>query len=206
MADIIPELYAQVAIPFAHASLAREAIITFGMRKADAYTATTANDIMTEWGDEWKATIDNQVTMGPVQLRVGTSTPGENLAVSGTTTVAGTASRPDSLSLPQAVLVHKLTLRGGRRGKGRFYVPWALADSDVGETGRLGVDAVSALQTRANAFLAGMESISGLGGLFLLHSESSDDTENPSAPGSPDEIVSLLVDPIVGVQRRRLGR
>lgn len=199
MADIIPPGFAEVIVPFSHASLARKALVTFGIGLNDVATVTMANSIMTVFGGQWDDTIDTNVLMGPVTLRVGQD-GGENLVIVGSTTVVGIAARSDSINPSNAALVHKHTSRGGRRGRGRMYIPWSCADSDVDEVGIIGTAQRTALGNIANSFLIALGTVTGVDDMVLLHSE------GQSTPGAPNVVTDLSIDARVGVQRRRLGR
>jgi hypothetical protein len=101
-------------------------------------------------------------------------------------------------------LIHKRTSRGGRRGRGRMYIPWASPTSDIGETGVVTSTRVTAAQSAINAWRTAV--IAAAGPIVLLHRPSTPGTTHPSTPGPPDEVSSLVVDPLVATQRRRLGR
>lgn len=202
---IIPEGFALVEIPHTHPLIARQAVVTFGVNLTGTPTATQANALLAAYQSAFASTLDIQVSVGPVTMRVG-SASGENLVISGNTTFLGTSNRPDSLNPGQAVLMHKRTARGGRRGRGRMYLPWAIGDDSVDEAGRLSSGSVTAFNTRGSDFLTNISNVAEVDDMYLLHGESSPDAENPTTPGAPNEVTSLTVDPIVGSQRRRLGR
>jgi hypothetical protein len=96
------------------------------------------------------------------------------------------------------MLVHKGTARGGRRGRGRLFIPWCLNNSDIGEDGLIGTTSMSSRQSAMNVFLAKLatESVP----MVLLHDQ------GLTAPGSPDAVTYLNVDKLISTQRRRLGR
>lgn len=204
MALIIPPQFAQVTLPFKHASVPREAVITFGVDGegwGGDYVGL-ANFCYGAFANEFGAEIDSEVTMGPARLLVGQD-GGDPLAVVGTGNSVG--SRTASM-MPQnvALLVQKRSLTGGKRGRGRFYIPWILRDEEVVETGLVDGTALAAFQDHATTMLD--ELASGGGGadpapMVILHDSSGLGPE----PG-PSEVVSLTVDPMVATQRRRLGR
>lgn len=150
--------------------------------------------------DAWNASIgslmDAEVLMGPVELRVGQD-GGDALAVSGTH-IANGGTVQSAAPSNVAVLIQKRSTRGGRRGRGRMYVPWLISDANVNEVGIIVAGTVTAIQTECIDFLAGLTAAST--GMVLLHNTGG------SAPGSPDVVNALIVDNLIGTQRRRLGR
>jgi hypothetical protein len=107
---------------------------------------------------------------------------------------AGGASVPANV----AALIHKRTARGGRRGRGRMYLPWWIQESDVDERGAISSTTIGFMNTALATWLADLAA-DGCP-MVVLH----DPGRTPA--GAPDVVTSLTVDPIVGTQRRRLGR
>lgn len=185
-------------------------MITFGV-ESDNYGGDYEL-LATDLNDEFDTTIgtrlDSAVAFGPVVLRVGQD-GGENLVVSGTG--SGTGNQTQVSEPPNvAALIHKRTARGGRRGRGRMYLPWCLADADVDEAGVvLGATQVL-LQTQCTNFLghltAGTGAMTFAAAMVLLHSPSGDDVSSPTTPGDPNTVTTLTVDSLVATQRRRLNR
>lgn len=97
-----------------------------------------------------------------------------------------------------AVLVHKRTAEGGARGRGRFFLPWAVKEADVTENGGLVPATVTALSTTLNTWLTDLTS-RGIP-MHVLHQPG----DTPA--GAPTPVTSLSVDALVSTQRRRLGR
>lgn len=106
--------------------------------------------------------------------------------------------------LPQncALLVRKNTLLGGRRNRGRMFVPGILPDGQVDNVGVIGTSVVNGLQVQFNNFL---EDLRGEG-------EAGDEPIRPvilhnfkaGAPLDPTPITSLTVQSVIATQRRRL--
>ena len=205
MADIIPPGYGEVLVPFKHSSLARSAVITFGLALSDVPLVSDLNSITLQMESSFGPYVDDSVMVGPAVMRVGQD-GGEALVISGTDTFTGNRSGSSALNGGQAVLVHKRTSRGGRRGRGRMYIPWMTADTLVNEIGVLDSTERAALQTAVETWAADVLETPKFTDFVVLHSPSAPDTENPTVPGEPNVITSWVVDPIVGTQRRRLGR
>jgi len=203
---IIPPGFAECAITLTHAGYTRPAVVTFGVElpsgasDADqvAEDAVTAFMHVTAYGQAFTNSVQNALG----EARVGQD-GSEPIAGVFQSTLSGGSS--GNFEVPNvALLVHKRSARGGRRGRGRMFIPWILADADTDQTGGIGATPLAALQTRSNAFrniliVAGYQ-------LVLLHSVSGPEVTNPTTPGSPNVVTSLVVDPRVSTQRRRLGR
>ena len=204
MALLIPEGFAQITIPIRHVSMSREAVVTFGVSisvEPDPYV-DIVDFIFGIWFDTLGQRVDAGCTQGPARMAVGTSTS-EHIQVVGTET-NGSARAVAVLPPNNALLVKKTTNRGGRRGRGRMYVPWALDDNQVDEVGLLSGGELTAAQTEADNFLESLGTASGEDGphpMYLLH-----ESEGETAAGSPNLVTSLTCDGLVATQRRRLGR
>lgn len=205
---IIPPGYGQVTIPISHGSVARDAAIVFGVdMNAQPGSVGLANKILTDFTSEFAAVIDDAVTIGPARLAVGQD-GGESLVFIGSATAVGTSAQA-SMPSNVAVLLRKTSARGGRRGRGRMFLPWALSDAAVDDTGVILGGVITNLQTRADDFLNNLTLDAGATlatPMVLLHTESGQDVENPTATGLPNEVTALTVDGLIGSQRRRLAR
>lgn len=102
----------------------------------------------------------------------------------------------DTETLPQncSVLVHKRTATGGRRGRGRMFVPpFRPLENAVGATGVITAAALATIQ-------GWFTTLYGQHTWFLLHDNGT------LLPPAPTAITSFQVDPIIATQRRRLRR
>jgi hypothetical protein len=196
---IIPPGYALVSLPLKHSALSRAAIVTWGIQLNDVPDFADANDQLTAYNDNFGSNTDDSVTMGPVTLRVGQD-GGEALTVVGSATVDGGSAGSTKIAANSALLIHKHTARGGRRGRGRMYLPWVLAESSVTDTGVIDSTDRTAFQTHANDFLADVVAAGVVDAMVVLH------TSGESTPGLPNVVTSLTVDGVIGTQRPRLGR
>lgn len=190
---VIPPGFAHVIIPHTHTGLARSAVITFGIVPATGVPDPAEPDAILA-GYSANMTNDNQVTVGPVTVVYGQD-GGENVTLIGTDTDAGTSSS-DRVPSNVAVLVTKSTTRGGRKGKGRLFLPWRAQEDEVDELGIIGNTYLAGIQSECDDWLANL-SINDRP-MQLLHSS--------GTFGDPNEVVALTVNRMVGTQRRRLGR
>lgn len=193
-----PPGYANCSLEFALVSFPRHAFITFGCNPTDTDPLLVATNVKeaAAFTGSLLDIIDSNVTMVAVHVALGTD-GGEDLHGDLATSDAG---RRSGASLPSncALLVHKRTARGGRRGRGRVYLPWSLDDTIVDEIGIVPSATVTANNTKMATWLAQMtvEAVP----MVLLHDE------GLTAEGPPDPVTQLLVDGLIGTQRRRLGR
>jgi hypothetical protein len=98
-------------------------------------------------------------------------------------------------------MITKNTSLGGRRNRGRFYLPWAVDEGQVGENGAISNTQVNSLQARANKLLLNMAGGVGTGwplldGAMLLHNDEY----------IPTPITGLVANPTIRTQRRRQVR
>ena len=153
-----------------------------------------------EWlSDEWFAVIASSlaetVTSGPYSLAVGQD-GGDPITYDYPATNAG-----DETSFPMwpntAVLIKKTTASGGRRNRGRMYVPGFGLRSLVTPAGIIDPAYLADLQTNLDDFLALINAGTGFNAtnLGVLHSE---------PPSAPAVITSLTAEAKVATQRRRL--
>jgi hypothetical protein len=204
---IIPDGYADCSIQLKHTSLARPAFVTHGVKINAVAPNLVANLVKGAWDQATgvRLWLAQGVTLGPVTVRIGQASGDPLIYQSTDPLLVGLAS---SSQVPQntAVLFEKRTARGGRRGRGRMFWPWMLNEASVDDVGNLAGVAVTAYNTAINVNFAQLATV-GLP-MYILHSEAEPTMSNPSPgpPGPPDLVTSMAVDPVVGSQRRRLGR
>lgn len=108
---------------------------------------------------------------------------------------------PPSVSL----LVQKATNLGGRRGRGRVYIPWVTQEAAINDVGNIDGTSLAVRQQNALNWFLALEN----GGIpantptpmVVLHDEAGAGVEP-----APTPVVGLVVSQLVANQRRRLGR
>lgn len=93
-----------------------------------------------------------------------------------------------------ASLLRKITLAGGRRGRGRMFIP-GVSEEHVGPTGALTSTLVTALTNAGNDIMGNLVALSSVDAVVLFHN---------SAPFEPTEITSLVPSAKAATQRRRM--
>lgn len=200
MALVIPVGFAQVTVPLRQANVVRAAVITYGI-DIDAWTGSfsdLANWMTLDFDFAWGSTLDSSVTIGPSTVTIGQDGT-DNITVPGDVIATGNS---DYTSPPPnvAVLVRKNTLLGGRRNRGRIYIPWAVNRLSIGETGIIDAAAVTDRQTDAGQWMTALDGTHGGNGptpMVILHS--SGQTTVPP----PTDVSGLVVEARVATQRRR---
>lgn len=197
---IIPPGYAELSIPHRHSDLARPALVTMGLAISDVPDPSDVNAIVqTYWDEFFQVVGDSDVAIGPGTVRVGQD-GGDSLAVLGTVTHTGATGTSAAVNVGQALLVHKHTARGGRRGRGRMFIPWVLEEINVNDVGVLATSTVTGMNSLLALWKTAAEALAWVDSFVLLHGA------GESVPGLPNAILSLSADSMVGSQRRRLGR
>lgn len=108
-------------------------------------------------------------------------------------------------SLPQncALLVQKRTGLGGRKGRGRFFMPPVrLDEGSVAPNGQIDSAAVTVEQGLWDTWMGHADGSGGQYRIVILHHD------NPvvGPVPAPTNILSLVVENLIGTQRRRLRR
>ena len=190
--------FADVSVEFTHSLLPRPAYITFGVdpTATDPAQVATSVSLALNTAGSLLSLVDSNVTMSGIRVSLGTD-GSEDLVYDAQYTIACTksgASTPPNV----AVLVHKNTARGGRRGRGRFFIPWAWPNTQMTETGIIAAADVTTMQNACTTFLSALATQTVP--MQLLHGP------GQTAPGAPNQVLSLTVDRLISTQRRRLGR
>lgn len=196
VAEFIPPGFAEIIVPIKHVSLQRAAALVFGVELTTSGPdpIDVADDFALAWNLNAAGRLDSNVNWGPVEARVGQD---GGVALAGVGSLTGSGSRSgDSPSPNVAVLIHLRTARGGRRGRGRKYVPWYVGETEVDETGTITPAVVTSCTTAFSNLRTALTS-NGLD-LCILHSS------GLTPPGDPDLVTSVACDPRVATQRRRL--
>jgi hypothetical protein len=193
----VPTGYTNVAYRIALAGDAEEMLVTMGFRIFSGFGINPAGAELL--ADSFAANMINLCAAGYTfrGLRASDGPDGEGQVHEVERSVASTSTK---LGIPPntAYLTRKITGLGGRRNRGRFYMP-GVSEVDVDNTGLLTATHRTNYQTSVNAWFAQNNAGAEIEAHALFH-------ETPEgAPGiAPTDITSLLVQPKVGTQRRRL--
>lgn len=193
-----PPGFGDVSVKLTLTGFNRSAYITFGIDPTGTDPDLVAQACYTSLAGAGAlfSQLDSNVMIAETRVRLGTDGGEDLLGTHVTTTTGGRsgASVPPNVSL----LVHKRTARGGRRGRGRWYIPWLLLTTQVAEDGTLNAGVIGPLQTAMNTTLTALTTNNVP--MCVLHEPGT------TAEGAPNVVTSLTVSNIVATQRRRLGR
>jgi hypothetical protein len=200
-----PPGYAQCSYELRHNMMSRSAYITFGCDPTGTDPNALASQLRATFAlpTGLLTTMDANVTLIGSRVSLGTDGGEDLIGIDTTNVVCTKAGAPMPPNV--AALVHKRTARGGRRGRGRMYLPWAALSNATLENGVLSAADVTAITTGCSNWLTAMAA-SGPGPVVLLHRASLPGTENPTTPGPPNVVTSMYCDTTIATQRRRLGR
>jgi hypothetical protein len=202
MALVIPPGFAQASVEQRHDNDPDPWYCTFGvdLSGAGGDLAAAALNIANAWANNALPTQATAVSMTGVRLVVGQDGP-DNLISFLPTNAQG---QNTSAVLPQncALLVDKTSALGGKKNRGRMFVPGGITEGDVSATGVLAASYRSALQGRFDDFLEGLENgqftISTPTPMVILHNSGA------GATPAPTPVIALGVQATISTQRRRL--
>lgn len=201
----IPEPYAQVNHFYTGVNAPSGAQVTYGVIKFPNFddAAVEAEYFHTQWCSYILAQQTEDITCTKTLFKAGPNEDGPSAEFSDPTngTLTGSSTSPAI-----SALIKKGTALGGKKHRGRLYLP-SMREADVNESGLITSGQVDELQNVFNGWRAQLEGDDYL--LVLLHAYLLDDNDEPlpeNQQTEPDTITSLTVDPVVATQRRRQRR
>jgi hypothetical protein len=167
-----------------------EMAITYGVEGNAGLDQAAVDFLSSETGDFLTGVMGNVYRFEGVVVTIGQS--GADLIL---TSEDGAAQGTQGANLlPQncSALFKKSTGVGGRKNRGRFYVP-GIAEALVGDTGVLSAGAITQFQGQADDFLGDLNT--ALLPMVVLHTSPLD---------TPTTVTALTIDTRIATQRRRL--
>lgn len=198
MSVIIPPGFAQVSIEHWLTAYNRPAVTTWGIELSGGATDpdVVAQQQWSIYAANMGPQIDSTVTIRDCRVAIGQDGGDPILGFSTGTTAGGRSAESTPPAL--ALMITKRTNSGGRRGRGRIYIPWALADTAVAENGAIAGAALTAWGNAASAWLSTLATANR--DMVVLHGS------GLTVPPAPTPVVSLVVNPTIRTQRRRQAR
>lgn len=192
---ILPETYSTCRFVFNVAGVSDQMGTTLGFRGAGPSTPEDDAQILY---DEWTGVFISTpasclVGWTFVGVVVTRTVGGEPYVTEVTDPIVGTGAA-DGLVVNTCMLIRKNTASGGRKNRGRMFVPpFNVAEEEVENSGQIAPAAVAAQTVGWNSFLSAIET----GALFpfLYHSHVDD---------APTPITSLTAQNLAATQRRRM--
>lgn len=188
---IIPTGYAHIQHRFTGSGLPRGAAVTYGIKlNGGSWDPGDAGLLHGHFADDIMPFLTNDVTLTETLMKAGPNEDGP-FTVFSDPTVGGI----DATSFPPntAILVEKRTALGGRKNRGRMYLP-GVSEGLYDDAGDMGATSAGTWNTRLATWLASIES--EVLQMVILHNDSS----------TPTVVTSLQVDQVAATQRRRLRR
>lgn len=198
MSVIIPPGFAQVSIEHWLTAYNRPAVTTWGIdlsgnaADADSVAQQQWSIYTTHMGPQ----IDSTVTIRDCRVAIGQDGGDPILGFSTGSTAGGRSAESTPPAL--ALMITKRTNSGGRRGRGRIYIPWALSDTAVSENGAIAGASLTAWGSAASAWRSALAAANRH--MVLLHGS------GLTAPPAPTPVENLVVNPTIRTQRRRQAR
>lgn len=194
MGVIIPEGFGQASLLFGLAGKPDEMVVTFGYIAGGIAPSATPGEILTSWTGSGKPFFGAAMMTGWTVKGVRTTemTSTGPLVYQHMAAVVGTAS--GATAPPNcAVLVRKLTARGGRKGRGRMFLPPCVrTETDIDALGNFDAAWASAFDAKLALSLADMVTTGN--NMYLLHEDGT----------APNEVTALSTQLLLGTQRRRM--
>lgn len=185
----VPAGFAHVSHEISNSLSVRRAVVTYGI---DVNSLLTPQQIADEVADIF-VPVGAQFMSSAAQVertvvRFGPIPDGPTAA----NEANSSGAQPANAEPPQvATLIQKRTALGGRKHRGRLYMPW-ISEDNVNGGGVIDSLVLADLQTTANTWLADLEA--ALLPMVVLHNDAS----------VPTPVTSLTVSSRVATQRRRL--
>lgn len=200
MPSNIPSGFAQATMVFTHPQVPRPVVVTMGLSLLN-FTGTNlqaANKAYKAWKDTLLVKQDTECTFSHVDLFIGADEFPSGSVRSSESASSGGSSFP-GVPANVATLVNKSTAQLGRRGRGRMYVPFMMAEAGVDEGGNVDSTTRATLNTTLAAYMTSLTTVDAQGvgtlGPVLLHR---------TVPLVATEITTLTVAPKVGTRKGRI--
>jgi hypothetical protein len=194
---IIPVGFGQANIRFTGSSAPFGSEITFGFEHATAGPTDpiiAAEAIADEFSPQVMPQLCNTLVLAEVYVKYGPNATGPS--ASAFRNILGTQTEP-SVPPNLSILVRKNTTGGGRRGRGRFYIPGA-PEFQINASGNLSTAYLNSVQTALDVWYLGMVN-DGIAPV-VLHSA------GISSTPAPTPVLSLVAQALAGTQRDRMRR
>jgi len=198
---VVPPGFADVAIELRGLGDPVPWYVTYGVDISDAGgdVELIGRRQLAAWGTLMPK-LHTEVSMSGVKLTIGQDGPFPVRQFVPTLTAVNGATPGAKLPQNCALLVRKNTGAGGRRARGRFFVPLILAEGAVSNVGVIANDALADYTNGVNAFYASLTTGTAFPPtpMVVLHSTGISPVIDPSP------VLSLACDNVIATQRRRL--
>lgn len=185
---VIPVGYAQITHVYVGGAVPRGAVVTYGVEANWLDAQAAVADIHSSWGDTVVPNQNNSVTLSQTVAKLGPTETGPTFEFS-QQIEGGDSGEPEPPNV--AYLVSKKTALGGRKNRGRMYLP-GCETVQIGPNGNLVSLFRIALE---NALIVHLDFLATNDSpMVILHSDET----------APTPVTTLTVDNFCATQRRRL--
>lgn len=203
MARVIPPGFAEISQELRLSGYPRSAYVTYGIAIKGTQGASMglAEQAYNAFYAGMGNYMDSHVTFGRCRAVIGQD-GGDPLLDEYDGGENGGSSR-ESPPPAIAVLINKNTGVGGRRNRGRMFMPWYAPEGSISEAGTMTTGVLGSIRSSANIMLANLTGTADdinppewdlLDGMVILHGP---------LLGPPTPVTSLTVSATVSTQRRR---
>jgi hypothetical protein len=188
--------------------LARQAQLTYAVRNPTLLTTQqVANEFQASFNTNITLNFDSDVTAEPTFVRQGNGTRVVQEAVASGAAGTGLAS-PNVAPSNVAYLWKKTTGTGGKKNRGRTYVPWIVQNGQVSEIGVIDSTTTAFWLTQLETFRAdlitrGIPMVIANRTLVITPPQV---RPHVDALTTGPDVISYAPEKLVATQRRRLGR
>lgn len=168
--------------------------VGIGFGTIATFEQATVDELFADYKAEMATTFSPSLTMVGVTLYLkaaGGFTIWDSTGASAVGTSSGTAAPPNV-----AVLAHKNTGQGGRRGRGRMFLP-GVSEGFIDPNGALTSAAITQINSDLASWYSSIVGIATVDDVLLYHN-------NDLGNLSPTIVTGFTVDSKVATQRRRL--
>lgn len=194
MSGYLPDgKHGELTIFFTGAGVPTGAAVVYGVRNNTVdWSAAHAQTLLNNWVAAFNGVVSGSVAATRARLKAGPNLTGPIFDVTSAGVMGGAAMGAAAVS----VGITKNTALGGRRGRGKTFVP-GVPEADVDPGGTLAAARLTAWQTAATGFFATFATNNW--DMVLLHSPA-------SLAITPTTVTSTTVSSVVRTQRRRQRR
>lgn len=189
----VPPGYAQLTYVFRMAGDNEDMLTTLGVKITGSVSVVAVGVFKAAFANAFATQLSTALKLNKVVATIGQD--GDPIVIESNTGPASFTGG-DSLPVNCAFLVRKVTGLGGRRNRGRMYLP-GCNDNLVDTLGTLTSGGVTSLQAACDAFRTALLATAEIDDLVVLHTATI-----PAV--TPTVITSLAIDPRIATQRRRL--
>jgi len=194
MSARIPPGFAEIWVKFALPGDAEPMFSSLAVDLApgESATLTLANSLMDVMLTNLDNVLSSSYAVQPGYVLFGND--GGDIRIDSTSTEQQGDVGENALPNNCAVLVRKVTGEGGRRNRGRMFIP-GISEEAVDATGAIAGTPLSNWNSAFDDIQTTLVGLATVDNLVLLHD---------SAPHTPTVITDLVVQPKIATQRRRL--